>query len=357
MLNEMRYGQLSPGTIDAFRRLSRDVDYRDDIAPTELYALRDQVSAANSWRLSQLKTEARTFRALDQAGYDADGKPISEERKRQLLNKLVCQADVTLKVGAQVMLIKVRRLTQLVPHAVLTRHDCQNLIQGELVNGSVGVVTRFATLAELGKEEKEGKHVDGLFQADGTTAKSRSMPPDQSYPVVKFIGGRERVITPADFEITSPDNKMEARRIQVPLILAWALSVHKSQGQTLERVKVDLGRTFEKGQAYVAISRATRLEQLQILNFDPGKYVFGPPLFPPLREPRLTGFIVWSAELWHTPGCWNGMAKQADQPNTTTLTTLTTRTRSSQCSLIMMATDTSDTLQGTIIITVVDTVY
>jgi ATP-dependent DNA helicase PIF1 len=81
------------------------------------------------------------------------------------------------------------------------------------------------------------------------------------------------VITPADFEITNAEGKMEATRIQVPLILAWALSVHKSQGQTLERVKVDLRRTFEKGQAYVAISRATCLEQLQILNFDPGKCV------------------------------------------------------------------------------------
>ena len=130
---------------------------------------------------------------------------------------------------------------------------------------------RFSTLSELGKEDKEGKPIDGLLQGDGMTPKSKTMPSDRPYPVVKFIGGRTRVITPADFEITNAEGKMEATRIQVPLILAWALSVHKSQGQTLERVKVDLRRTFEKGQAYVAISRATCLEQLQILNFDPGK--------------------------------------------------------------------------------------
>jgi ATP-dependent DNA helicase PIF1 len=110
-------------------------------------------------------------------------------------------------------------------------------------------------------------------------------------------------MVPTDFEITNADGKMEALRVQVPLILAWALSVHKSQGQTLERVKVDLGRTFEKGQAYVAVSRATCLEQLQILNFDPGKYVSWPRSFH--LPTTMADWHVYSVftELWHTHAC------------------------------------------------------
>lgn len=56
-------------------------------------------------------------------------------------------------------------------------------------------------------------------------------------------------------------------RSQIPLTLAWAFTIHKSQGQTIEYVRVDLRNSFETGQAYVALSRATCMTQLQVLNF------------------------------------------------------------------------------------------
>src|SRR5712671_4132292 len=77
---------------------------------------------------------------------------------------------------------------------------------------------------------------------------------------------------------------------QVPLILAWAISIHKSQGQTIQRVKVDLGRVFEKGQSYVALSRAAAMDGLQVLRFDPKKVPLSSSCFlnPRTHSPLLT---------------------------------------------------------------------
>ena len=55
----------------------------------------------------------------------------------------------------------------------------------------------------------------------------------------------------------------------MPLSLAWALTVHKSQGATIDYLKVDLAGCFAEGQAYVAISRACSVDGLEITNFSP----------------------------------------------------------------------------------------
>lgn len=79
------------------------------------------------------------------------------------------------------------------------------------------------------------------------------------------------LITRDEFRVEDAEGKVLARRVQIPLILAWAMSIHKSQGQTIHRVKVDLSKVFERGQSYVALSRASSVDELQVLGFDPKK--------------------------------------------------------------------------------------
>ena len=97
----------------------------------------------------------------------------------------------------------------------------------------------------------------------------------KKWPLVRFHiadgSFRDLLCQRESWKIELPNGEVQASREQIPLILAWALSIHKAQGQTLERVKVDLGKIFEKGQAYVALSRATCQEGLQISRFDPKK--------------------------------------------------------------------------------------
>lgn len=97
-------------------------------------------------------------------------------------------------------------------------------------------------------------------------------------PYVRFLGEDgvlfNRLISPESWKIEDENEVTLVERVQLPLMLAWALSIHKSQGQTLTKVKVDLRRVFEKGQAYVAISRATSRKGLQVLNFNPLKVIY-----------------------------------------------------------------------------------
>jgi len=179
---------------------------------------------------------------------------VSVQEMERLLDRLVALPTVVLKTGAQVMLIK-------------------NLEQGVLVNGSIGRVIGFGTHYEAAlrsselhgggcKSEDKGLECDG----EGSTL----------WPLVRFTNGSKHFCAPEKFTVNDAFGNVEASRTQVPLILAWALSVHKSQGQTLDRVRVDLRNTFEKGQAYVALSRARSLEALEVQNFDPLKVMAHP---------------------------------------------------------------------------------
>lgn len=221
ILNEMRLNKLSQTNISIIKQLSRPVQYDDGVLPTELYPLRNQVDRANRERLNALPGELKSF-----VSEDRFARPGHEEfLKKRLNNSCMAPEVLQIKTNAQVMLVT-------------------NLDQsGGLVNGSVGIIVGF--------EDKTG------------------------HPVVEFPRNRNRdslKVSIAQHEWSIQENGKDiAVRKQYPLILAWALSVHKSQGQTIERLKIDLSKTFEKGQAYVALSRATNFDTLQVLNFNPLK--------------------------------------------------------------------------------------
>ena len=146
--------------------------------------------------------------------------PDGEQLIERFDNDAPYDATAEFAVGAQVMLI-------------------HNKDQGlELVNGSRGVITRFTA------------SVDGKEQL----------------PVVKFKNGTELPIGRHAWEM---DTLPGVCREQIPLRLAYAVTIHKSQGATLDSALIDIGPSiWEWGQAYTAISRVRSLDSLYVFAFD-----------------------------------------------------------------------------------------
>lgn len=243
ILNEMRLGHLSQEAIEKFKSLERAPENHNDIEPTELYPLRNEVDISNKRRLDALKGDVVEYAAID------SGDP----RKMQ---SCIAPQLIQLKMHAQVMLLK--------------------NIDLELVNGSLGVVVGFVGQGIYRKKKTVEQLRTPHRQKDSYIDANGEIDMSVPYPVVKFASGRTLVLEPETWSVELPGGRDSASRQQLPLMLAWAISIHKSQGQTLDRVKVDLGKVFEKGQAYVALSRATSLESLQILNFDPARVMAHP---------------------------------------------------------------------------------
>ncbi|KAF4978822.1 hypothetical protein FZEAL_4866 [Fusarium zealandicum] len=270
MLNEMRLGRISEDTVRAFKALARPLNYNDGMGTAELFSTRNEVENSNEKRLRELPGTTRRYDALD------TGK---EEVKDKLLMNMMAPKSINLKMNTQVMLIK-------------------NLDES-LVNGSLGKVIGFSDEKTFDMTPADDyDEDDSMAKARRKLMKSFSRDPDTSssgvkFPVVQFMAtdGTSRVILcqPEEWKVELPNGELQAKRTQLPLILAWALSIHKAQGQTLERVKVNLGRVFEKGQAYVALSRATTQDGLQVLGFEKSKV---------MAHPRVIDFYnkLYSAE-------------------------------------------------------------
>lgn len=184
---------------------------KDGIKPVNLFATNREANAINEQELKKLMQPPYFFSAEN---WEKEPGKLSE------LTKNCSAVDfLELKIGTQVMLIR-------------------NWHEERLVNGSQGVVIDFTN----------------------------------NYPIVKFTNGKELIVRRHIWEkIEGYDENNEpiitATRCQIPLILSWAMTIHKSQGQTIERLRVDLSKCFMPGQIYTALSRCSNPQYLQIINF------------------------------------------------------------------------------------------
>lgn len=203
LLSEVRAGRMTQSKI-AFElsQCTRALNIDDGILPTRLFTHRIDVNALNETELQKLNGRMVIFEAQDSGD--------------KTLLETTCAAPqrLPLKEGAQVM---------------LTRNKSS---RKGLVNGSRGVVEKISS--------------------GGTV-------------YVRFASHDDPIIIEREKYTVSAGGRVLAERRQLPLSLSWGITIHKSQGMSLDRVEVSLEKAFEPGMAYVALSRAKTLEGLRII--------------------------------------------------------------------------------------------
>src|SRR5690606_19193991 len=107
------------------------------------------------------------------------------------------------------------------------------------------------------KNSPERKYVNGSI---GVVV---DFEPHTEYPIIEFQSGKEVSMQPDTWELRDGDKK-RASITQIPLRLAWAITVHKSQGMTLDTARIDLRKAFVEGMGYVALSRVKNVNSLYL---------------------------------------------------------------------------------------------
>lgn len=202
ILNALRSGELRRRHAETL--LSR-VDQQPDegVELTELHTVNIDVNSLNDKKLTELMGDEIFYTQATTGAVN-----YVENLQRSVL----APATLRLKEGALVMAVK-------------------NATDRKYVNGSIGTVVAFEPATE--------------------------------YPIVRFHNGREVTMQPDTWELRDGDKK-RASITQIPLRLAWAITVHKSQGMTLDRARIDLRKAFVEGMGYVALSRVKSLDTLYL---------------------------------------------------------------------------------------------
>lgn len=187
-----------------------------DMVLTRLYAHNVDVEGINKQHLNALTTKGKTFK-MDTKG--------SKARIEALTKSVLAPETLELKVGAEVMFV------------------ANNFAEG-FVNGSRGIVKGFSG----------------------------------DKPIVELLTGRTIYVEPHNWTINE-DGKVKAEVSQLPLRLAWAITIHKSQGMSLDAAEVDLSKAFTPGMGYVALSRVRSLDGLYLQGVNRVAFTMHPEIF------------------------------------------------------------------------------
>jgi ATP-dependent DNA helicase PIF1 len=221
ILQEARFGSLSSESIAILKQRIGLPWKEKEIRPTLLLSRRCSVDSINKLNLDALVGEEHIYEVTTVTTALFHGNLLDGELHRaieKLDKEASYETTLRLKTGAQVM------------------HITNNPLK-ELVNGSRGVIMGFTF---------------------------------GGYPIVRFFHRDEPIVI--ERTTWSIPDVGGVERSQLPLIIAYAITIHKSQGSTLDTALIDIGTdTFEYGQAYVALSRVRSLEGLYIWKMDPSK--------------------------------------------------------------------------------------
>lgn len=202
ILNALRSGDIRRR--HAEKLLARTgVQPTDESAITELHTVNIDVDRINEGRLDELPGDELIYTQVSTG---------SANYVESLQRSVLAPSTLRLKKGAFVMAVK-------------------NALDRRYANGSLGRVMDFE--------------------------------PGSEYPVVEFLNGRVVSMAPDTWELRDGDKK-RASISQIPLRLAWAITVHKSQGMTLDAARIDLRKAFVEGMGYVALSRVKNLSNLYL---------------------------------------------------------------------------------------------
>ncbi|MEO6110106.1 MAG: PIF1 family ATP-dependent DNA helicase [Candidatus Saccharimonadales bacterium] len=202
ILNALRAGELRRHHVETL--LMRSEVFPDELEVlTELHTVNVDVDKMNNAKLEQIEGDEITYSQTTTG---------SESYVESLQRSVLAPAALKLKKGALVMAVK-------------------NSAERKYVNGSLGVVMDFE--------------------------------PHTEYPIIEFKSGKIVSMVPDTWELRDGDKK-RASITQIPLRLAWAITVHKSQGMTLDAARIDLRKAFVEGMGYVALSRVKNLNNLYL---------------------------------------------------------------------------------------------